>query len=39
MLEVITNPILGLMIGTFSLGMAFTIWSAVSDWLWDRKNK
>ncbi|TKU44048.1 hypothetical protein FDX24_05690 [Citrobacter sp. wls716] len=39
MLEVITNPILGGMIATFSIGMAFTIWSTVSDWMWDRKNK
>jgi len=39
MIEIIANPILGCMVVTFSIGMAFTIWSAVSDWMWDRKNK
>ena len=39
MFEVICNPILGGMIGTFAIGMTFTIWSTVSDWMWDRKNK
>jgi len=39
MIEIITNPILGCMVATFAIGMAFTIWSVVSDWMWDRKNK
>ena len=39
MIEIITNPILGGMVATFAIGMAFTIWSVVSDWMWDRKNK
>ncbi|MDK2553062.1 hypothetical protein QL288_01140 [Citrobacter youngae] len=39
MLEVISNPILGGMIATFAIGMTFTVWSVVDDWMWDRKNK
>lgn len=39
MFEVICNPILGGMIATFAIGMAFTIWAVVDDWMWDRKNK
>ncbi len=39
MQEIITNPILGGMIATFAIGMAFTIWSTVSDWMWDRKHR
>lgn len=39
MFEVICNPILGSMIFTFAICFGFTIWSEVSDWMWDRKNK
>lgn len=38
-LEIITNPILGGMVATFAIGMTFTIWSTVSDYLFDRKFK
>ncbi|WP_072251674.1 hypothetical protein [Escherichia albertii] len=39
MLEIITNPILGGAIITFAIGIGFTIWSEVDDWMWERKNK
>jgi len=39
MMEVITNPILGGMIATFAICIGFTIWSEISDWMWERKNK
>lgn len=39
MLDIITNPILGGLVTTFAIGFAFTIWSEVDDWMWERKNK
>lgn len=39
MLDIMTNPILGGAIITFAIGIGFTIWSEVDDWMWERKNK
>lgn len=39
MIEIITNPILGGMVATFGIGIAFTAWSVIDDWMWERKNK
>lgn len=39
MIEIITNPILGGMVATFGIGIAFTAWSVIDDWMWQRKNK
>ena len=39
MLDIMTNPILGGGLIIFAIGIGFTIWSEVDDWMWERKNK